>query len=78
MGIGTALVHRAEGMLADLECVTGLDPDPTRWSTVMTPTLLLTGSLSDPTSARLLEKVLPDTRTTVLPAWATTPKTQPR
>ena len=67
MSVASVFAFRADGMLADLECISGMDPDLTRWGAIDTPALLLTGSNSDPASTKLLDQILPDTRVTVLP-----------
>lgn len=68
--IAELLQHRADGMLVDLECVTGSSADLDRWLPIGTPTLLLTGSDSDSHSARstaLLQNLLTHAKTVSLP-----------
>jgi pimeloyl-ACP methyl ester carboxylesterase len=71
--VARLLRRRAEGMLADLECITGIDPDLGGWSAIDTPTLLLTGTESDQygrQSTDLLQELLPQARTMLLPGQA--------
>jgi pimeloyl-ACP methyl ester carboxylesterase len=68
--LAVLLRHRAGGLLADLECMTGPAPDPDRWAAIGGPTLLLTGADSDRygrQSTDVLRRTLPDSRTVVLP-----------
>ncbi|MCP9625138.1 alpha/beta hydrolase [Nocardia otitidiscaviarum] len=67
--MGAAMADRAPGLIADLECLTAMDPDVNRWSAVDIPALLLAGAASDRYGAegmRKLDAVLPDSRLTVL------------
>ncbi|MFE3103402.1 alpha/beta fold hydrolase [Nocardia tengchongensis] len=67
--LGDALAFRATGLVADLECLTAMDPDLTAWSGIGIPTLLLTGEITDPygtKSTELLGATLPDTRAITL------------
>ncbi|QIS09358.1 alpha/beta fold hydrolase [Nocardia arthritidis] len=63
------LAGRATGLVADLECMTAMPPDVSRWSGIDTPTLLLNGDLSDSygrNSVDLLRATLPNAHTTIL------------
>jgi pimeloyl-ACP methyl ester carboxylesterase len=74
--LGAILEHLASGLLADLECMTSMDPDISRWSAIGTPALLLSGAHSDRVdreSTRILGGVLPDVRTVILPGLAHQP-----
>ena len=74
--MGAVMAFRASGLIVDLECITGMDPDPNRWAAVTTPTLLLAGSASDswgPGSIAMLEAVIPDSRMTLLEGLAHNP-----
>lgn len=65
-GLAALLGPYAHGMVADLECITGMDPDLSPWSTLDIPTLLLTGELTDAYGSRsieLLRQTVPNTRT---------------
>ncbi|GAB2556478.1 alpha/beta fold hydrolase [Nocardia heshunensis] len=71
--MGAAMAHRASGLIADLECLAAMDPDPARWSETTTPALLLAGSASDRYGLESMEKLdaaLPNSRLTVLPGLA--------
>jgi pimeloyl-ACP methyl ester carboxylesterase len=60
----------AHGMVADLECITGMDPDLGPYSTLDLPTLLLTGEHTDAYGSRsieLLQQTLPHTHTITFP-----------
>jgi pimeloyl-ACP methyl ester carboxylesterase len=53
---------RADGMVADLECMTAMPADPASWPAVTRPALLLTGEKSDGNARRstaLLQESLP-------------------
>ncbi|RJO73700.1 hypothetical protein D5S18_21240 [Nocardia panacis] len=63
------MADRAPGLIADLECLTAMDPDPNRWSATTAPGLLLAGSSSDRyglESMAKLEAALPNSQFTVL------------
>lgn len=67
--VAERLAPQAPGLITDLECITGMDTDLSRWSTLNTPTLLLTGEKTDAygkNSIELLQQVLPNARTTRL------------
>jgi pimeloyl-ACP methyl ester carboxylesterase len=56
---------RAEGVLADLDCVNAVSPDLAKWAKITIPTLLLCGSEStnlDKGGVRALRDVLPHAR----------------
>ena len=60
--IARLLAHRADGMVADLECVTAMPADLGQWSAKTVPTLLLTGEATDEYARRsiaLLQRRLP-------------------
>ncbi|MEV6101902.1 alpha/beta fold hydrolase [Nocardia sp. NPDC051981] len=68
--LADALAFRAPGLVADLECLTAMDPDIASWSAIELPTLLLAGEITDPygrASVDLLQGALPDARTVTLP-----------
>lgn len=61
---------RAEGVLADLDCVNALPPDLGKWARISIPTLLLCGAEStnlDKGGVRALRDVLPHARYAELP-----------
>ncbi|WP_147287240.1 alpha/beta fold hydrolase [Nocardia otitidiscaviarum] len=63
--MGAAMADRAPGLIADLECLSAMDPDLNRWSATDIPALLLAGAASDrygPESMEKLDAVLPDSR----------------
>ncbi|MFI1919100.1 alpha/beta fold hydrolase [Nocardia sp. NPDC020380] len=69
-GMAAMLAPRAHGLVADLECFTGMDPDLTRWSTLDVPALLLSGELTDSygtESIDLLQQTIPNARTITFP-----------
>ncbi|MFE3195372.1 alpha/beta fold hydrolase [Nocardia sp. NPDC059240] len=71
--MGETMAFRATGLVADLECLAAMDPDPSRWSATTTPALLLAGSASDRYGLESMEKLhtaLPDSRLTVLDGLA--------
>ncbi|MGW4355229.1 alpha/beta fold hydrolase [Nocardia sp. NPDC004582] len=64
--LAETLAFRAPGLVADLECLTAMNPDLTPLSAIPVPTLLLAGELTDPygtKSVELLQATLPDART---------------
>ena len=68
--IATLLAHRADGMVADLECVTATPTDLSQWPARTVPTLLLTGEATDEYARRsiaLLQRHLPAAATITLP-----------
>lgn len=68
--LAESLASRAPGLVADLECLTTMNPDITPWSTIPTPALLLAGELTDTygkTSAALLQSTLPQAHSIELP-----------
>lgn len=74
--LGAMLGHLASGLLADLDCMTSMDPDLSRWTGIGTPALLLSGAHSDRIdreSTRILSGLLPDVRTVILPGLAHQP-----
>lgn len=68
--LADALAFRTPGLVADLECLTAMNPDLTPWSSIAVPTLLLAGELTDPygvESTEQLQATLPDARTVTVP-----------
>ncbi|WP_306363639.1 alpha/beta fold hydrolase [Nocardia sp. CC227C] len=68
--LADALAFRAPGLVADLECLTAMDPDPASWRAIELPALLLVGEITDPygiSSIDLLQSTLPNSRTVTLP-----------
>ncbi|MBF6059210.1 alpha/beta hydrolase [Nocardia terpenica] len=75
--VAEQFAFRVPGMMADLECITSMDTDLTRWSTLDTPILLLTGENTDPLSKQSIariQQILPNARTTTLPGQAHHPE----
>ncbi|MFJ4654002.1 alpha/beta fold hydrolase [Nocardia sp. NPDC088792] len=69
-GMASMLAPRAHGLVADLECFTGMDPDLSRWSTLDVPALLLSGELTDSYGTKsidLLQQTIPNARTITFP-----------
>ncbi len=63
--IADMLASRADGLVADLECLTTMTPDVSYWSNLDTPTLLLAGDRTDSYGTRsveLLRATLPQAR----------------
>ncbi|MBU3062331.1 alpha/beta hydrolase [Nocardia sp. NEAU-G5] len=61
--IAAMLAYRATGLVADLECITAMEPDMSRWSSLDTQTLLLVGENTDSygrKSVDLLHATLPN------------------
>ncbi|MFJ9369842.1 alpha/beta fold hydrolase [Nocardia sp. NPDC101769] len=61
--IARILAHRATGLVADLECLTAMEPDLSRWSNLDIQTLLLAGDNTDSygrKSIDLLRATLPN------------------
>ncbi|WP_162958728.1 alpha/beta fold hydrolase [Nocardia yunnanensis] len=74
--MGAAMADRAAGLIADLECITAMDPDSGRWGAMNTPALLLAGTASDrygPASMETLDAALPDSRFVSLPGLTHSP-----
>ncbi|WP_157387892.1 alpha/beta fold hydrolase [Nocardia terrae] len=68
--LADGLAFRAPGLVADLECLTAMDPDISPWSAITLPTLLLSGELTDSygtKSVELLQSTLPRAHSLVLP-----------
>ncbi|WP_369638877.1 alpha/beta fold hydrolase [Nocardia sp. JMUB6875] len=60
--LAESLASRASGLVADLECLTTMNPDITPWSGIDIPALLLNGELTDTygkNSVDLLRSTLP-------------------
>lgn len=69
-GMAAMLAPRAHGLVADLECFTGMDPDLSRWCTLEVPALLLSGELTDSYGTKsidLLQQTIPNARTITFP-----------